>query len=381
MSISFNCEKSIQSDPVAWLILSKAPRLGPVRSRHLLKVFKTPEAIIAASTSELKEYKCPSSARRWLKQANKQHILSELNWLSKEGHQFLCLHDENYPLLLNKIHDAPILLFTKGNNNILNLPQLAIVGSRNPSITGQQNAYEFSQYLASGGLTITSGLAQGVDAKAHQGALKQGKTIAVCATGLDIIYPKAHHRLAQDIIQRGCLVSEFLPGTTARREYFPRRNRLISGLSLGTLVVEASIKSGSLITARMALEQNREVFAIPGSIHNPLAKGCHYLIKHGAKLVENAQDIIEELHSQFNNLHNEVEHIVNKTINKAHTNHPILNDEKMNFLITTLEHQWLSIDEIVDKTQLKPDAVSSMLLTLELENLIQTDNAGRYKKF
>ncbi len=369
------------TDPMAWLILAKAPGIGPVRVRQLLQQFNTPEAIINAPVSALSQAKCPESARRWLKQAQSKEVLHELEWLQKPNNHLITILDENYPTLLRNLHDAPPLLFAKGHYDTLNLPQLAIVGSRNPSMDGKQSAEQFADYLATGGLTITSGLAQGIDAHAHRGALKHGRTIAVCATGLDIIYPQQHIQLATDIEQGGCLVSEFLPGTTARREFFPRRNRLISGLSLGTLVVEAGIKSGSLITAHMALEQGREVFAIPGSIHNPLAKGCHKLIQSGAKLVDTAQDIVNELQNQFQSLHGLIGHFddaSNRDSVKTQAAQIEL-DEEYQLLLQALDHRWLSVDEIVEASQLKTEHVSSMLLILELENRVLSDGNGRYR--
>ena len=200
----------------------------------------------------------------------------------------MTLHDARYPELLKQIADPPSILFVQGDVSLLAKWQIALVGSRNPSASGRDTAYEFSRYLAQDGITINSGLAMGIDAASHQGALAAGgKTIAVIGTGLDRVYPAKHRELAHEIASTGAIVSEFALGTSPRAENFPRRNRIISGLSLGTVVVEAAVKSGSLITARMAMEQGREVFAIPGSIHNPLARGCHQLIRQGAKLVEN----------------------------------------------------------------------------------------------
>lgn len=365
-------------DPTAWLILAKAPNIGPVRIRQLLQIFNSPEAIISASASALTQAKCPEAARRWIKQARESDVQYELDWLRHDGNHLISLLDNNYPNLLRNLHDAPPILFVKGQKDYLNLPQLAIVGSRNPSIDGKHAAFQFAEYLAAGGLTITSGLAQGVDAQAHRGALKKGPTIAVCATGLDIVYPSAHKQLAHNIVEQGCLVSEFLPGTTARREFFPRRNRLISGLSIGTLVVEAGVKSGSLITAQMALEQGREVFAIPGSIHNPLAKGCHKLIKSGAKLVETAQDIVEELQSQFQSLSDLIRRHDDADSSDSASNIEL--DEEYQTLLNKMDHNWLSVDDIVELTSLKADNISSMLLILELEARIQTDGQGRYRK-
>jgi DNA processing protein len=221
---------------------------------------------------------------------------ADLRWLAAPGHHALALTAPEYPPLLREIHDPPAVLYVHGTVDILSGMQLAVVGSRNPSPGGTDNARDFSHALAKAGLTITSGLAIGIDGAAHRGALAaSGGTIAVAGTGLDIVYPARHRALAAAIAEHGALVSEFPPGSPPQPSSFPRRNRIISGLSLGTLVVEAASGSGSLITARAALEQGREVFAIPGSIHNPLARGCHALLRQGAKLVECVADILEEL--------------------------------------------------------------------------------------
>ncbi len=214
--------------------------------------------------------------------------------MQKSGTRLLPLSDPLYPPLLRQIPDPPIALFVRGDATLLSEPQLAMVGSRNPSVEGRRNAEEFAEYLAKCGLVITSGMALGIDAASHKGALKGGKTVAVWGTGLDKAYPPRNRELAEEIIAKGVVVSEFPPGTPPLPTHFPRRNRIISGLAVGTLVVEAAKQSGSLITARLASEQGREVFAIPGSIHNPMARGCHRLLRDGAKLVESAGDILEE---------------------------------------------------------------------------------------
>ncbi len=219
-----------------------------------------------------------------------------LNWLAKANNHIVTLADPDYPKALLEIADPPPLLYAKGNIALLNKLSIAIVGSRNASVQGEKNAEAFAQGLAVHGLCIVSGLALGIDGAAHRGALKaKGDTIAVVGTGLDMVYPAQHRDLAHQIASSGLIISEFPLGTLSKPQNFPRRNRLISGLSLGCLVVEANLKSGSQITARLSAEQGREVFAIPGSIHSPLAKGCHQLIKQGAKLVDSLQDIVEEL--------------------------------------------------------------------------------------
>jgi len=213
-----------------------------------------------------------------------------------QARHILTLHDPAYPALLKEIADPPPLLFVRGDPAVLSRPQLGIVGSRNPTPGGRSLAEDFARSLSRCGLVVTSGMALGIDAAGHRGALRGGgTTLAVAGTGPDRIYPARHRDLARAIVEQGAIISEFAPGTPALPSNFPRRNRIISGLSLGVLVVEAACRSGSLITARLAAEQGREVFALPGSIHNPLARGCHHLIRQGAKLVEDIEDIVEEL--------------------------------------------------------------------------------------
>lgn len=303
------------------LLLQRIPFLGPVTYKKCLSQIGLPAEIFLVNESELK--KCGMQAKAILKiQTLKamcsarsiellrdsvfNGVIKDLNWLSHKNHTLLAWDDLCYPTLLKEIYDPPTLLFVKGNAALLKRQQLAIVGSRRPSKSGMMTTHQFAQDLVAHGYTITSGLAMGIDTYAHEGALTAAEqttgstrgvsTIAVLAHGLDGIYPKRNQSLAAKVLNGGgALVSEFPVGVTPRPEYFPRRNRIISGLSLGVLVVEAAVKSGSLVTAYSALEQNREVFAVPGSIHSPVSKGCHQLIKTGAKLVECTQDIIEEL--------------------------------------------------------------------------------------
>jgi len=368
-----------QENIVAWLLLIKTPKLGPVRIRHLLQHLGSPEKIIQASQRTLRELKAPNCSIRWLKQSDSKNISDELIWTQNPNHHCISILNPHYPSRLKEIHSAPALLFIKGNIDILNTPQIAIVGSRNPSADGRNTAFQFAEDLSQYGLVITSGLAQGIDAQSHKGALVAGATIAVCATGLDRIYPAKHHKLAQRIVKNGALLSEFLPGTKINKAYFPRRNRLISGLSIGTLVIEASLRSGSLITAQCALEQGREVFAIPSSIHNPIAKGCHKLIKQGAKLVENTNDVIEEIqsHIQF------MQHALNskQDFKKHVTGTSTQNlDANQRALLEVMTYKPMSIDEIISITQQKAEDVSSMLLILELEGQVNNLGLGNYSR-
>lgn len=352
-----------------WLALHRTPGVGPATFARLLSQFSDPEALFAnPNTAE----NISARTRSALLEPDWNQIEHDLAWFDKPDRHIVTLHDSRYPELLKEIADPPSVLFVQGDVDLLSQWQIAMVGSRNPSASGRDTAYEFSRYMAQGGLTITSGLAMGIDAAAHQGALvAQGRTIAVIGTGLDRVYPAKHRELAHDIASEGAIVSEFALGTAPRAENFPRRNRIISGLSLGTLVVEAALRSGSLITARMALEQGREVFAIPGSIHNPLARGCHQLIRDGAKLVETAQDILEELGSlaDFKG-----ENIV--TI--APSESDIKLDDDYQLLLDHLGYDPIQIDLLIARCRLTADVVSSMLLLLELQGQVESLPGGRY---
>jgi DNA processing protein len=300
-----------------------------------------------------------------------------LRWLDQPAHHFIPFGSARYPALLTQLPDAPAALLVRGNPDLLSLPQLAIVGSRNPTRAGHDNARQFAAHLARSGLAITSGLAMGIDAAAHRGALDAGgRTVAVCGTGLDIDYPRANAGLSVEIASSGALVSEFPLGTQATKSNFPRRNRIISGLSLGTLVVEAAVQSGSLITARLAAEQGREVFALPGSIHNALARGCHKLIRQGAKLVETADDIFVELRV-LTDLLGEQTRTEAKTAESTGVLAPAL-DKEYEILLDALGFEPASVDVLIARTGLKADEVASMLLILELEARIDACPGGLY---
>lgn len=355
----------------AWLTLMRAPGIHAGVLRPLLEQHSSVSALVSL-------FPAP----------NAELLQADLRWLDHPSHHFLPIGSPGYPALLADLPDAPIGLFVRGNPDVLSLPQLAIVGSRNPTAAGDENAREFASHLAHSGLAITSGLAIGIDAAAHRGALDAGGvTIAVCGTGLDIDYPRANARLATEIASSGALVSEFPLGTPATKSNFPRRNRIISGLSLGTLVVEAAVQSGSLITARLAAEQGREVFAIPGSIHNPLARGCHRLIRQGAKLVETADDIFAELRSLAAALNEDSfqppaappgkSRGVAKTAESTTVFAPAL-DKDYEILLDALGFEPASVDVLIARTGLKADEVASMLLILELEARIDACPGGLY---
>ena len=302
--------------------------------------------------------------------------MDDNEWLQHENHHLVRVGDDAYPDLLAGIAGPPAQLHINGNPELLHLPALAIVGSRNPTSGGARNAFEFARHLGATGFCIVSGLAQGIDAAAHRGALAAGApTVAFLGHGIDRVYPAANRELAREIARHGALVSEFPLVTAPGRALFPQRNRLISGLSLGTLVVEAARRSGSLITARLAAEQGREVFAIPGSIHNPLSRGCHQLIRQGAKLVEAADDIVAELAPLAGHLLQTIDESTSSGRSPAGREEP---DEEYVKLLEAIGHDPVRPDELVGRSGLTIDQVSSMLLILELEGKIEKLSGGRY---
>src|SRR5919106_6044630 len=284
------------NDRPYWLALHRAPGLAGAVYPALLERFGTVQGIFAAHSDELAVCGVKKATLAYLKAPDWGAVERDLAWLGHPDRHLITLADPEYPKLLREIVDPPSVLFVMGDSSLLQTPQLAIVGSRNPSSAGIETAFRFAGQLVWAGLTVTSGLAIGIDAASHRGSLAVGGgTVAVAGTGLDKVYPTCHWDLAQTIADSGAIISEFPLGTPPRAKNFPRRNRIISGLCVGTLVVEAALRSGSLITARLAAEQGREVFAIPGSIYNPLARGCHGLIRDGAVLVESLDDILAEL--------------------------------------------------------------------------------------
>ena len=361
-------------DTLAWLTLTNAPGIGSQTARRLIEKFGTPQAILSVPQSALTECKLSSRSLEYLASAKSQSFDQTLEWLEYPYHHIVTWHDTRYPAMLREISDPPMLLYIHGDPELLSTPQLAIVGSRNPSTGGSDTSREFARYLAAHGFTITSGLATGIDGAAHSGALNQGRTIAITGTGLDRVYPARHRQLAHQIAENGALVSEFPLNTKPHPGNFPRRNRIISGLSVGTLIVEAAIKSGSLVTARLAMEQGREVFAIPGSIHNPLARGCHKLIREGAKLVETAADIVEELAPLLGLLPELEQPAVSNTEPTDSTQF----DEEYQHLLHTLGYDPQPIDYLIQTSGLTTEAVSSMLLRLELDGIVASAPGGRY---
>ena len=358
----------------AWLALSLTRGLGGEGARRLLMEFGSPEAVFAASTASLKTVVKSEIAAEIAKGIPDDHIAPTLAWLSDPNNHIVTLADSDYPQALLNITDPPLLLYVKGRLDLLNRTALAIVGSRNATPQGLSNAGAFARSLSDAGLCIVSGMAHGIDAAAHKGALQeQGSSIAVVGTGLDKVYPSANRDLAHALAQQGTLISEFPLATPPLAANFPRRNRLISGMSIGCLVVEASLQSGSLITARLALEQGRDVFAIPGSIHAPQSKGCHALLKQGAKLVEAAQDILEELGS----LVATPAHSSNMNVSDSSGPDEPAPDAA---LLDHLGFDAVDIDTLVARCGLTVAELSAMLLALELDGRISILPGGLYQR-
>ncbi len=358
-----------------WLALARVTGLGPVQCRTLLDRYDAPRQLFAEAPTDPWTRRLLSPAvLTAIARPDWAAVEQDLAWLSRPGHDLLTLHDPRYPALLKQIHQAPLLLYVDGDPAAPGRPQLAIVGSRNPTAAGCDTAHDFAGALIRSGLVITSGLAIGIDGAAHAGALDaDGKTVAVAGTGLDRVYPARHEALAGRIRAQGALVSEFPPGSPLTPGAFPRRNRIISGLSLGTLVVEANPRSGSLITARAALEQGREVFAIPGSIHNPCARGCHLLIRQGAKLVECTRDILEELEPLAGAALEMEEGAADAT---PHT--PPL--EKAAGILDQVDFAPTTIDTLIERTGYPAERLYTVLLELELSNLITQTPGGTWMR-
>ena len=353
-----------------WLAVQRAPGIGPVTCIALYQKLGQLAPLFSKNRSELLACGVPESAVSYLQAPAWDEVEADLRWAEQSGNSIMTWQDPLYPPLLKQAPSAPPVLYVTGDPSVLSTSQLAIVGSRNPTKSGAETAEQFAKFLAEAGLTITSGLAYGVDGASHRGALQgKGRTIAVMGTGLKHIYPARHQSLSEAIAaQGGALVSEFPPDTKPKAENFPRRNRISSGLSMGVLVVEAALQSGSLISARYAMEQGREVFAIPGSIHNPLARGCHALLKQGAKLVETAQDIIEELGALYQAASGNDELAVEQ--------HVVELDEEYQALLNCINYEPTPVDLMIARSGLTANTVSSMLLILELQGIIAAVPGG-----
>ncbi|MGB5491229.1 MAG: DNA-processing protein DprA [Woeseiaceae bacterium] len=356
----------------AWLILAHA-RLSVAELEGLRTQFGDITTIVELQRSALKDAGLTEAKISAIVSPDEHRLSAALEWLSHDSQHLIAYGEECYPELLAQIPGPPLLLFLNGDPEVLHLPSLSIVGSRNPTQGGVRNAVEFSRYLARHGFVIVSGLAEGIDTAAHRGALDAGgRTIAFLGHGIDRVYPASNRDLAHLISNGGALLSEYPLGTRPLRRHFPERNRLISGLSLGTLVIEAARRSGSLITARLASEQGREVFALPGSIHNPLARGCHALIRQGAKLVETAADIVTELAPLGH-------HLLQSSMESAPEELGDRNDDEDYVeLRRLLSHDPASIDELASQSSLTIEQLSSMLLILELHGEVESLSGGRY---
>jgi DNA processing protein len=355
----------------AWLRLAQA-HISVSELTALIERFEDLDTIVRQSAQRLSDTGLSGKKAQAVSSPDEKALDAAHHWLEDDNQNIVGYGDESYPELLTEIRGAPLLLFVNGEIDALHLPSLAIVGSRNPTRGGTRNAVDFSRHLARSGYTIISGLAQGIDTAAHRGALDVGaRTVAILGHGIDRVYPSQNHELAHQIAENGALVSEYPLGAPPDKRHFPERNRLISGLSLGTLVIEAARRSGSLITARLAAEQGREVFALPGSIHNPLARGCHELIRQGAKLVETAADIGAELAPLAGHLQQSA------TAPEAVTT-PLDDDDDYIELRQILSHDPTSIDELEKQCALTIEQLSSMLLMLELHGEVELLSGGRY---
>jgi len=363
---------SVDPGLASWLQLTLTPGIGGATLRTMLRQFGLPENIVGQSPSELSKFVAREALDGMASAQVQKAVASALEWAAHAHHSVITLADPSYPRALLEISDPPAVVYAIGRTELLQRPALAIVGSRNATAQGEANSESFAKALSDAGLTIVSGLAMGIDAAAHRGGLSgPGSTIAVLGTGVDIVYPRRNAELAAQIAERGLLISEFPLGTAPAGHNFPKRNRLISGLGRGCLVIEAAAASGSLITARAAAEQGRDVFAIPGSIHSPLSRGCHALIKTGAKLVESAQDVLDEL-SGFRGT------AYATTTTRTAKEEP--GTESGRGLLRCMGHDPVDVDALCNRAGLSVEQVSSELLRLELQGLVAALPGGLYQR-
>jgi DNA processing protein len=368
--------------PEVWFAAVRAPLPGRVL-RLALEDAQVAERLESGSSAALRALGVSEAAAAAFLAREPERAAADAEWLAQPGNRLIELGDADYPALLAESPGPPPVLFISGNSDLLWFPQIAIVGSRNPTSGGIDTAADFAASFARSGLVVTSGLADGIDAAAHAAALDAGQpTIAVVGTGPDRVYPARNRVLATRIREHGCIVSEFAPGTAARPDHFPRRNRIIAGLALGTLVVEAAQRSGALITARNASEAGREVFAIPGSIHNPLARGCHRLIRDGAALVETSADVVDALGPAAQRLASSLRgrlQAVAAASATAPAANPIEPDPQRVRLLAALGHDPVGIDILAERSGLTVGELSSMLVLLELEGVVSAQH-GRYTR-
>jgi DNA processing protein len=366
---------SVDPGLASWLQLTLTPGIGGAALRAMLRQFGLPENIVGKSPSELSKFVAREALDGMASAEVQTAISSALEWAARPSHSVITLADPSYPRALLEISDPPAVIYAVGRAELLQHPALAIVGSRNATAQGEANSESFARALSDAGLTVVSGLAMGIDAAAHRGGLSgPGSTIAVLGTGVDIVYPRRNAELAAQIAERGLLISEFALGTAPAAHNFPKRNRLISGLGRGCLVIEAAAASGSLITARAAAEQGRDVFAIPGSIHSPLSRGCHALIKTGAKLVESAQDVLDEL-SGFRGTGYAATTTPRATEQEAHAE-----AGSGTGLLRCMGHDPVDVDALCSRAGLSVEQVSSELLRLELKGLVAALPGGLYQR-
>ena len=346
-----------------FIALNHISNIGPRTAAKLLARWPDLEEMFRLSAQQLIQSGLPSNMAEAIAAFDLARVDADLRWQEENNHFLLTWSDPEYPTLLKEIYDPPIVLYAMGQLSSLKPPSVAMVGTRNPSSTGSETARKFAFELAKKGVTIVSGLALGIDAQAHRGCLDAGgQTIAVMGTGIDCIYPRRHVQLAEQISQNGLLVSEFSRESPPNAGHFPRRNRIISGLSSSTLVVEAAIKSGSLITARLACEQNRDVLAIPGSIHNPHSRGCHHLLQQGAKLVTCSQDVLDEMGIAYDYI-------------EAEKTHKRLADKNKN-LVKCIGFETTTVDQLVERSGLPIETVVCELVELELQGLVNAVPGG-----
>ncbi|TAN05900.1 MAG: DNA-protecting protein DprA [Rhodanobacteraceae bacterium] len=367
----------------AWLTLLRAPGLGGVGVRALLQQAGSARAACRDARRWRQSAGLDQAVLAGIERPDQARLDADFAWLAMPGHRLVCCSEADFPPQLEAIPQPPAALFVAGDPALLLGPQIAIVGARSATAQGLATARDFARTLGRAGLTITSGMADGIDGAAHAAALEAGAaTVAVVGTGADVVYPRKHRELAANIIEHGAIVSEFPLATEARPGHFPRRNRLIAGLALGILVVEAGLQSGSLITARLAAEGGKEVFALPGSIHNPLAKGCHRLIRDGARLVETAAEVIEALAPAAQALGAELAARLAVPAATGNAAGAGLHAQDPDYarLLSALDDAPASLDELAARTQLAPAALSSMLLLLELEGAVAAASNGRWQR-
>ena len=370
-----------EEDPSPLLTLIQAGGSAASR-RGLLDAHESPTRALAAGASAWRAAGLSEAQIQRLRQPDREEMRRAVAWLDQPGRHLLGWHDPDYPPLLRRISSPPLALFVDGDPALLWHAGVAVVGSRSPTTGGRDNAYKFARAFAASGTVVISGMAAGIDAAAHEAALalEGGATVAVLGTGPDLAYPPSHAGLRDRIAARGAVVSEHPPGTQAKPAHFPSRNRILAGLALGTLVVEANERSGALITARQAGDNGREVFAIPGSIHNPLARGCHRLIRDGAGLVESAQEVLDALVPVASEL---ADFLRNRLAGSAARPHidpgnplaPLNPDYQPLWL--ALGHDPTGMDSLVERTGLTAAELSSMLLVMELDGRVAVEH-GRY---